>query len=40
MKLFLTGGNEVTAVLGFEKHELEREVEGSKRSEEGAEGYL
>ena len=40
MKLFLTGGDEVAAVLGFEKLELEREVERSKRSEEGAEGYL
>ena len=40
MKLFLTGGDEVAATLGFEKLELEREVERSKRSEEGKEGYL
>ena len=40
MKLFLTGGDEVEAALGFEKLELEREVERSKRSEEGKEGYL
>ena len=40
MKLFLTGGDEVAAALGFEKLELEREIEQSKRSEEGAEGYL
>ena len=40
MKLFLTGGDEVAAALGFGKLELEREVERSKRSEEGAEGYL
>ena len=40
MKLFLTGGDEVAAALGFEKLELEREVERSKRSEEGEEGYL
>ena len=35
MKLFLTGDDEVAAALGFEKLELEREVERSKRSEEG-----
>ena len=40
MKLFLTGGDEVAAALGFEKLELEREVEWSKRSQEGKEGYL
>ena len=40
MKLFLTSGDEVAAALGFEKLELEREVEQSKRSEEGKEGYL
>ena len=40
VKLFLTGGDEVAAALGFEKLELEREVERSKRSEEGKEGYL
>ena len=40
MKLFLTGGDEVAAALGFEKLDLEREVERSKRSEEGKEGYL
>ena len=40
VKLFLTGDDEVAAALGFEKLELEREVERSKRSEEGAEGYL
>ena len=40
MKLFLTDGDEVAAALGFEKLELEREVERSKRSEEGKEGYL
>ena len=34
MKLFLTGGDEVAAALGFEMLEL------SKRSEEGKEGYL
>ena len=38
MKLFLTGGDEVAAALGFEKLELEREVERSKRSEEGERG--
>ena len=31
MKLFLTDGDEVAAALGFEKLELEREVERSKR---------
>ena len=40
MKLFLTGGDDVAAELGFEKLEMEREVERSKRSEEGKEGYL
>ena len=40
MKLFLTGGDEVAVALGFKKVELEREVERSKRSEEGKEGYL
>ena len=40
VKLFLTGGDEVAAALGFEKLELEREVERSKRSEGGKEGYL
>ena len=40
MKLFLTGGDEVAAALVFEKLELEREIEWSKRSEEGKEGYL
>ena len=30
MKLFLTGGDEAAAALGFEKLELEREVEQSK----------
>ena len=39
VKLFLTGDDEVAAALGFEKLELEREVERSKRSEEGKEGY-
>ena len=38
MKLFLTGSDEVASVLGFEKLKLEREVERSKRSEEGKEG--
>ena len=40
VKLFLTDSDEVAAALGFEKLELEREVERSKRSEEGKEGYL
>ena len=40
MKLFLTSDDEVAAALGFEKLELEREVERSKRSEGGKEGYL
>ena len=40
MKLFLTGGDEVAVVLGFEKLELEREVERSKRSEGGKEGVF
>ena len=40
MRLFLTAGDEVVAALGFEKLELEREVEQSKRSEEGKEWYL
>ena len=40
MKLFLIGDDGVAAVLGFEKLELEREIERSKRSEEGKEGYL
>ena len=40
MKLFLNGDDGVVAALGFEKLELEREVEQSKRSEEGKEGYL
>ena len=42
MKLFLTGDDEVAAVLGFEKLEREREraVERSKGSEEGERGYL
>ena len=40
MKLFLTGEDEVAAALGFGKLEQEREVERSKRSEEGKEEYL
>ena len=40
VKIFLTGGDEVATALGFEKLKLEREVERSKRSEEGKEGYL
>ena len=40
MKLFLTGDDEVAAVLGFEKLEGEREVERSKGSVEGVRGYL
>ena len=40
MKLFLTVDDEVAAALGFEKLELEREVERSKGSEEGERGYL
>ena len=40
MKLFLTGDDEVAAALGFEKLELEKEVERSKGSEEGERGYL
>ena len=40
VKLFLTGDDGVAAALGFEKLEPEREVERSKRSEEGKEGYL
>ena len=40
MKLFLTGDDDVAAALGSEKLEWEREVERSKRSEEGEEGYL
>ena len=40
VKLFLTGDDEVAAALGFEKIELEKEVERSKGSEEGKEGYL
>ena len=40
MKLFLTGLDQVPTALGFEKLELEREVEQSKRSEGGKEGYL
>ena len=38
MKLFLTGDDEVAAALGFEKLEREREVERSKRSEDGERG--
>ena len=38
MKLFLTGDDEVEAMLGFGKLEQEREVERSKRSEEGERG--
>ena len=38
MKLFLTGDDEVAAALGFEKIELEKEVERSKGSEEGERG--
>ena len=38
MKLFLTGDDEVEAALGFEKLELEREVERRKGSEEGERG--
>ena len=40
MKLFLTGDDEVAAVLGFEKLKWEREIERSKGSEEGVRGYL
>ena len=40
VKLFLTGDDGVAAALGFEELEREREVERSKRSEEGKEGYL
>ena len=40
MKLFLTGDDDVAAALGFEKLELEREVERSKRCEEGEREYL
>ena len=40
MKLFLTGNDEVAAVLRFEKLEREREIEWSKGSEEGVRGYL
>ena len=40
VKLFLTGDDEVAAALGFEKLELEKEVEQSKGSEEGKRGYL
>ena len=40
MKLFLTGDDEVASALGFEKLELEKEVERSKESEEGEMGYL
>ena len=40
MKLFLTGDDEVAVALGFEKLELEKEVEWSKGSEEGESGYL
>ena len=38
MKLFLTGDDEVAAALGFEKLELEGEIEQSKGSDEGKEG--
>ena len=40
MKLFLTDDDDVAAALGVEKLELEREVEQSKRSEEGERRYL
>ena len=40
MKLFLTSDDEVAVALGFVKLELDKEVERSKRSEEGKEGYL
>ena len=40
MKLFLTGNDGVAAALGFGKLEWEREIERSKISEEGKEGYL
>ena len=40
MKLFLTSDDGVAAALGFGKLEREREVERSKRSEEGERGYL
>src|SRR4051812_16817794 len=38
VKLFLTGNDGVAAALGFGKLEREREIERSKRSEEGARG--
>ena len=38
MKLFLTGDDGVAAALGFEELEREREVERSKRSEDGERG--
>ena len=38
MKLFLTGDDGVAAALGFEELEREREVERSKRSENGERG--
>ena len=39
MKLFLTGGDEVAAVLGFEKLELERErLSGVKEVRKGRRG--
>src|SRR3954468_22775745 len=38
VKLFLTGDDGVAAALGFEKLEREREIERSKRSEEGERG--
>ena len=40
MKLFLTGGDEVAAALGFDNLELEREVEQSKSEVRRREGYL
>ena len=40
MKLFLTGDDDVAAALGFEKLEMEGDIERSKGSEEGKEGYL
>ena len=40
VKLFLAGDDGVAVALGFGKLEREREIERSKRSEEGVRGYL
>ena len=40
MKLFLTGGDEVAAALGFEKLERGSEIERSKSEMRKGGGYL